>query len=319
MQTISKIDRQVLLSARQVRRTILHMTGQKRKTPGPAACRHIVESWAALPEVLMIGGGRVTRARKLGLHRHEGAMEICYIARGRYVWRVGRERHELTGGDVYVTWPDEPHGGVGDVMQTGRLYWVILALPDRCPKGYLGLPAAEARALHRGLRSIRPRRFSGPAEIEDGFERLLSAGTAARENPDHMNMLRCRVALVSLLDRIIQAAEARGHEAEPSEPIERAVSIMRRRLADPISLAGLAEAVGYSLSHFKSRFRDEMGIGPGQYYLQLRIDEALRRLRDEDISLARLAGQLGFSSGQYLSTCVKRLTGRSPSQHRGQS
>jgi len=278
-----------------------------------------VENWPALPEVLMIGGGRVTRARRLGLHRHEGAMEICYIARGRYIWRVGRERHELTGGDVYITWPDEPHGGVGDVMQTGRLYWVILALPDRCPKGYLGLPAAEARALHRGLGRIRPRRFSGPPQIEDGFERLLSAGAAAREDPDHMNMLRCRVALVSLLDRIIRAADARNGAKAPSGPIRQAVAIMGRDLAEPVTLAELADAVGYSLSHFKCRFRDEMGIGPGQYYLQLRIDEALRRLRGQDVSLAALAEQLGFSSGQYLSTCVKRLTGRSPSQHRART
>jgi AraC-like DNA-binding protein len=295
------------------------MTGQKRKSPPPSPCRHVVENWPALPEVLMIGGGRVTRARRLGLHRHEGAMEICYIARGRYIWRVGRERHELTGGDVYITWPDEPHGGVGDVMQTGRLYWVILALPDRCPKGYLGLPAAEARALHRGLGRIRPRRFSGPPQIEDGFERLLSAGAAAREDPDHMNMLRCRVALVSLLDRIIRAADARNGAKAPSGPIRQAVAIMGRDLAEPVTLAELADAVGYSLSHFKCRFRDEMGIGPGQYYLQLRIDEALRRLRGQDVSLAALAEQLGFSSGQYLSTCVKRLTGRSPSQHRART
>lgn len=295
------------------------MAGPKHTPhPSPDQRIHIVPLWEKLPEVHMIGGGELTAAQTLPNHRHPGRIEICYIARGRFLWRVGRESHQLTGGDLYFTFPDEPHGGLDDVFHPGKLYWLILELPPRCPPGYLRLPPEEGRALHRALADIGLRKCKTQRPVGDRFDRLLASAIHGGDDPNPRQMLGIRVALIALLEEILQAAcEQQDPGPEPGSRISACLSLMEQNLANPLPLEALARKTGWSLSHFKFRFREELGIGPGQYYLQLRVDEALARLAGESVTLSALAQELGFSSGQYLSTCIKRITGKSPSAHRG--
>ena len=56
-------------------------------------------------------------------------------------------------------------------------------------------------------------------------------------------------------------------------------------------------------------------MAPGQYYLRLRVSAAVEEISQTDDSLAHVAQRFGFSSSQYLTTCVKRITGRTPSSY----
>ncbi|MBL4700193.1 cupin domain-containing protein [bacterium AH-315-I18] len=44
-------------------------------------------------------------------HAHRGAFEICFIVGGSVQWWVEHETYQLCRGAVYITQPDEPHGG----------------------------------------------------------------------------------------------------------------------------------------------------------------------------------------------------------------
>ncbi len=265
----------------------------------------------------MIGGGELTAAQTLRNHRHPGRIEICYIARGRFLWRVGRETHQLTGGDLYITFPGEPHGGLDDVFHPGKLYWLILELPSCCPSGYMRLPEDEGQALHGALADIGLRKCKTQRPVGDRFDALLASAIQGGNEPGPRQMLGIRVCLIALLEEILEAVcDQQDPRPEPGRRISACLALMEQNLACPLCLEVLAREAGWSLSHFKSRFRKELGVGPGQYYLQLRVDEALARLAGGSVTLSALAQELGFSSGQYLSTCIKRITGKSPSEHR---
>ncbi|MGB8353022.1 MAG: AraC family ligand binding domain-containing protein, partial [Chthoniobacteraceae bacterium] len=92
------------LLSRQYRNTISNM-------PAPAQRLALKSRQLGIPEVIMLGRYNYSRARDgLVAHSHPGCLEICYLAKGTQLYRVGGHEYVLTGGDVFVTFPDEQHG-----------------------------------------------------------------------------------------------------------------------------------------------------------------------------------------------------------------
>ncbi|WP_067814176.1 AraC family transcriptional regulator [Actinomadura kijaniata] len=98
--------------------------------------------------------------------------------------------------------------------------------------------------------------------------------------------------------------------------VRAAVAMMRDRLADPITLADIAEEVHLSVYHLVRVFREATGVTPYRYLTRLRIEEAKRLLRDTDLVIARIATRCGFASPGALSTAFLRHTGTRPSAYR---
>ena len=94
------------------------------------------------------------------------------------------------------------------------------------------------------------------------------------------------------------------------------VGFARRLCRDILSVAELARRVGWSENHFRTRFRRETGVLPGEFYLRRRVALARERLANTDVPLVWIALDLGFGSSQYMATCFRRITGRAPSSFR---
>ena len=89
-----------------------------------------------------------------------------------------------------------------------------------------------------------------------------------------------------------------------------------RRFSDLLSLQDLADISGYSLSHFKAKFKEYLGIAPAEYISLQKVSAAEQELSSTDISVTELAYKLGFSSSNYFCTVFKRLLGISPTDYR---
>jgi len=98
--------------------------------------------------------------------------------------------------------------------------------------------------------------------------------------------------------------------------LRRAGEYVEEHLADDLSLAVLAGAVGLSPYHFARLFRASTGLSPHQYVIRRRVERARLLLASTDRSLASIAQDVGFASGSHLATHVKRLLGVPPSRLR---
>jgi AraC family transcriptional regulator len=94
---------------------------------------------------------------------------------------------------------------------------------------------------------------------------------------------------------------------------------IRARLAEPISLDDLCRVAGLSKRHFLRAFRESLGTTPHRHVLNLRIEQAKRRLLGSDDDLTAIALTSGFSHSQHFSTAFRRATGMTPSIFRRQS
>jgi len=93
---------------------------------------------------------------------------------------------------------------------------------------------------------------------------------------------------------------------------------MSEHLAEPFSLAALANIAGISDSHFNRLFKKATGVPPSQYQIRLRIDTARRMLRETDASIVDIANEVGYANPSHFAQLFRKETGLTPSDYRRQ-
>lgn len=288
-------------------------------TRGWRARRELRAETLGVPELRMIGWTHFAETVMQGLcgHTHPDCYEFCYILRGNLTWWVERDIQEVEPNDIYITWPDEMHGGVDGVMHPAELMWIILELPPGQPA--LGLDADEIDSLLGRLNSLTHRRFQGNDAIADHYRRIF----AAADLPAPLAAVSVRASLHLMLLDILAAAEraqlAGAGQRRYGPRVADAVDYMHRRLADTLSLDELADAVGLRPSYFREEFRRETGFSPVEFLTRLRVREARRLLVEGELPVTDVAFRLGFNSSQYFATVFRKHTGMTPSDFRSQA
>ena len=85
-----------------------------------------------------------------------------------------------------------------------------------------------------------------------------------------------------------------------------------------VSLAALAEQAGLSTYHFCRAFKQSTGMPPHAWLRQRRFERATAMLRDPEIPISVIAGDLGYASQTAFTAAFKRHIGTTPSRWRHQ-
>lgn len=91
---------------------------------------------------------------------------------------------------------------------------------------------------------------------------------------------------------------------------------LRRHLDKQISVGQLAALAGLSGSHFSAMFKTATGMGVVEYQRRLRIARARELLLSTRLSIAEIAGAVGYTDQFYFSRQFRAVTGSSPSEFR---
>ena len=85
-----------------------------------------------------------------------------------------------------------------------------------------------------------------------------------------------------------------------------------------ISVADAAGYVFLSQGYFTRAFRDETGMSPMAFMMQVRVDHACKLLEQRDIKVSGVAAQVGFSSPQRFNAAFRKQLGMTPMAYRKQ-
>ena len=263
-----------------------------------------------ISEVGAVGRYSYAGARDpLELHSHGDRLEICYLESGQQSYEVEGEPFHLTGGDVFVTLPQERHGTGSSPEGKGTLFWAIVDVPDNAQR-FLSLSPQEGRLILDRLLHL-PRRFRGGTPIQRTLHLLFAAYDRI---DDPLRIVSVRNLLIRFLLDVIHASHY--VESGISPCICDVRQFIEENLDQPLVVADLATRAGLSESRFKARFKAETGIPPIDYVMRKKVDRAKVLLRNGNHSVTNVAMSLGFSTTQYFATVFKRYTGRTPSSLR---
>lgn len=95
-----------------------------------------------------------------------------------------------------------------------------------------------------------------------------------------------------------------------------AVALMQANVEEPLSTLELAEHLGVSRRQLERLFKKHLQAVPSRYYLNLRLQQARRLLRESDRAVGDIALATGFSSGAHFSTAYRNHFGMAPREER---
>ncbi len=268
----------------------------------------LYEKDLGLPGLVLFGMLDYTHARgPMDMHVHEDIIEICYLARGRQTYVVEDKEYGLSGGDVFIAYPGQVHGTGHNPEEKSLLYWIQIDLNS--PEKLLGLPADEALAVHQGLLTLTKHHFHAPLSL---YAPITEALEHYYKKPLFYRSI-IRGKLIEYIALVCTAAQ-RDNGVDISREIKKVVEYIEISRSEWPVLPDLAEQCGLSLPRFKSRFRAEIGMPPGEYITRIKVTQASKMIQ-EGIKVTDTAYALGFSSSQYMATVFRKITGKTPSQY----
>ena len=100
------------------------------------------------------------------------------------------------------------------------------------------------------------------------------------------------------------------------ELVERIITILEENVYHRLTMKRIVEDMNYSETYIARRFKAVCGQSIMSYYLQLRIHESQRLIRETEKNFTEIAGMLGFSDSQHFTKTFKRITGITPTAYK---
>lgn len=98
--------------------------------------------------------------------------------------------------------------------------------------------------------------------------------------------------------------------------IQQVLETINHRFNEPMRLAELAEAAGWSVPHLHDRFRERLGISPHQALIRRRIQAARELLASTNDPMKSIAAKCGFANAAAFCVQFRKATQNSPKEYR---
>lgn len=248
-------------------------------------------------------------------HYHSDIVEIHCMIKGERIVYIegdeGRSRHTIYGNEAFLTFPYEIHQNGDSSQSPCEFYAFQINLRDR--DNLLCLDKENSNYLYNLLMSMKHRHVvltsSDIAVLRRSFNLLSSM--------DEHDIKTAVLTLSSFLFNLKYMTPVKhGTKDDLSENIQKVILYISQNLVAKISLEKLAEISGFSLSHFKTKFKEETGMPPAEYITLQKIKYAKKLLETTDMSVTELAYELGFSSSNYFSSVFKKILNITPQQYK---
>ena len=266
----------------------------------------LTEEQLEIPGLRVFGHHSMSTASEpLVLRFHENAYEFMIITEGAFSLQMAGKNYKVSGGDVFVTPPGEIHSTNQMPLSLGEFYWFQLDVSYI--KDLLFLSEEAATDLLRRLQEVISQVIhTDNKDLKKMIKKAFTL-TASREN-------RYMTAgyLVVFLNMMIEYS--RKETTTLTRDIESALNYIMDMFTQEITLEELADYCNLSVSQFKQKFKNQVGVSPRCYINQQKVEYA-KSLLLEGKSKTDIAMQLGFSSSSYFAAVFKKFNSCTPSEY----
>jgi AraC-like DNA-binding protein len=253
----------------------------------------------------------VTRSVEAGVHRRGQyrrvldrvlpVHELIVVQAGTLPVTDANVPYAVRAGHWLLLEAGNRHHGHADIAPDMWFYWVCFRDAD------LDLLRP---ALQHGTRNGR---LARPNRVRQLFEHLLADQQA---NVLTAEAARCYVQLI-LTETTIEPATPAEALTAGARLARQAAAQIKDRFGDPeLSTARIADDLACHPDHLGRVFRATFDETLTGYLHRVRIDRTRQLFRTTDLSIGRVANDVGFSDMRYFRRIFTRYTGLTPSQFR---
>ena len=119
---------------------------------------------------------------------------------------------------------------------------------------------------------------------------------------------------ISLFQKKISSSDE--SEKQEERVITGITRYLQEHLAEEVSLTVLSEEFHLNPQYISQLFKNEIGVGFLSYLTNIRMEKAKKLLVSTSISVAEIAGQVGYGDYRIFTKAFKKAEGITPSQYR---
>jgi AraC-like DNA-binding protein len=246
-------------------------------------------------------------------------LRIYYVIDGRFDWTIQDQNYILYPGDLAVVLPGQCFGGQKDLLDIGTISWMHIELEqlDQNGKIVIGkwsrLSESETRTIGRILLLNNYPVLSKLKEAGATFQNIHNEFT----NQEIGYCTRIN-QLVDELFILIARQLTRQNNSRRDFPqtFMKLEQTLRENLSHQWTVEEMAALVGLGITAFSEKVKSFTGFSPLNYLINIRISEAIKLLKRQDVHVTDIALDVGFYSSQHFATTFKKLTGYTPSEFR---
>lgn len=218
--------------------------------------------------------------------------------------RIDRTTYLVHPGECTLIFPNQFHHYMD--VSAGRLEWLFITFELR--------QAAAIRALQNSPRAL------DRAGLELLHALVLEARRPNAGHPDTLEIshLLARLLRHLLVCPVLPAERIDIHSSDDVRDVilEGINGYVRAHLSQSVTIAHIAEELGYSVSHLRAVFRDRLGVSLGKYIRESRLSEAAQLLQSGALAISEIGERCGFESLYAFSRAFRKAYGIPPRSYR---
>ncbi len=257
-----------------------------------------------------------------GLSVHE-TFEMVYIKSGSGVFEIGEQNVSVGSNDIVIIKPNQSHKL--NVKSEGGCDFIVLYFKfmDQTEHTLSEVSLGDFINFVSGRESgsFIKLKVSQKNDIIVLLNRILKEQTSDQLGSDLLNYLML-MELFVLISRALKAEwenSIKNKSPKIKELMQSAIQFVHNNFEREISITDIAKYVFLSPSYFTRAFKENTGLSPMQYLLNIRIKRACELLQETDQKVGEIALSVGFSNQQRFNDMFKKQTNMTPMQYRNSS
>ena len=245
-------------------------------------------------------------------------IRIYFVIEGKFDWTIGSESFILYPGDTALVVPGQKFGSQRGFLEIGSISWLHIRVQKK-DNGELvagkwsSLAEVEIQAISKVILMNKLPVLSKLPEVgrilryiyDELFNQEIGYSTRVNQLIDE---------LLIIITRHLSKQNNRARDfPKVFMQLEQA---LRQNLSHQWTVEEMSAIAGMGSTLFNEKVKSFTGFTPLNYLINIRISEAIKMLKKEDISITDIALDTGFYSSQHFSTTFKKLTGYTPSEFR---
>ena len=258
------------------------------------------------PRILYAGTLKKSHGWSEKLHGHDFC-EIIYVTDGRGFVNVENQRREVTRGDIIIYNSGVVHAEENSEAEPLEMMFMAL---DRLeitdlPKNHLLPPEYDFIYSAEKYADVFSNSFQSMIDEFEGSETFYVeiAESIAR-------------TMIMYILRIINQQEDDALLFQNNRHFNQALEYIKANYRNNISLEDIAQSCYLNKYYLSHLFTHIQGMSIGKYIQSLRINEAMRRLRETNDPVSLIARSIGFNDTGHFCRAFKKETELTPLQYR---
>jgi AraC-like DNA-binding protein len=247
------------------------------------------------------------------------SLRFYYVVDGRFDWMIQDQHYILYPGDLAVVLPGQCFGGEKDLLDIGTVSWMHIELQQLDKKGNVAM-GKWSRLSENESRTIGRILLLNNAPV---LSKLKEAGTIFQNihNEFTNQEIGYYTRINQLIDELLiliarQLTTQNNSRRDFPQTFMKLEQTLRENLSHQWTVEEMAALVGLGITAFSEKVKSFTGFSPLNYLINIRISEAIKLLKRQDVHVTDIALDVGFYSSQHFATTFKKLTGYTPSEFR---